>query len=103
MLKWFWKSKDDDPTEDDLKKQGFNPEATKTSDSKDEPIMDFSKDYEGFLTASPEQILEILNSYECNPPPTQTSQTNNNTGTRWRIRTEAGSAKIQNRWTKSDR
>lgn len=50
MLKWFWKSKEDDPTEDDLKKQGFNPEATKTSESKDEPIMDFSKDYEGFLT-----------------------------------------------------
>lgn len=65
MFKWLWKPKEEEPTEEDLQKQGFNPEATKTAQSKDEPIMDFSKDYEGFLRASGEEIQSILTHYEC--------------------------------------
>ena len=65
MLKWLWKSKGEEPNEEDLKKQGFDPEHTKTSDANDEPIVDFSKDYEDFITTTPQDILSMLENYKC--------------------------------------
>lgn len=65
MFKWFWKSKDGDLTEDELKKQGFSPETTNTVESKEEPIMDFTKDYEGFITSSSEEISSHIANYKC--------------------------------------
>ena len=60
MLSWLWKSKEKEPNEEELSKQGFNPETTKTEDSKDEPITDFSKDYRDFLEATSADICRTL-------------------------------------------
>lgn len=60
MVNWMWKSKDknkeeeEEIDEDELKKKGFNPEGLEVEEAKEEPIMDFDKDYEGYIDPTPE-------------------------------------------------
>lgn len=60
MVSWMWKKstpkeapkEEEEVDEQELKKKGFNPEGLEIEEAKQQPIIDFDKDYEGFIDCS---------------------------------------------------
>lgn len=84
MVSWLWKGGNgDDENEEDLKKKGFDPEALDVGVAVEETITDFSKDYEGFISPSPEQFSYMLKNYKYAVTYRDFFRTKTNTGTNW--------------------
>ena len=73
MVNWLWKKggdKKDPPKEEeevdeeDLKKKGFNPEGLDIEPVKEEEILDFDHDYEGFITPTPEEAQQLIGTFK---------------------------------------
>ena len=65
MVSWLWKgSNGDEENEEELKKKGFDPQNLDVGIAVEETITDFSKDYEGFISPSLEEIKGMLASYK---------------------------------------
>lgn len=83
MVSWLWKKGDkkeqQEVDEDELKKKGFNPEGLDVEELQDQQLLNnFEKDYEGFITPTPEETQQIITAFKCFFPYVDTSPTTRN-------------------------
>ncbi|MCB0368405.1 MAG: hypothetical protein KDD45_02940 [Bdellovibrionales bacterium] len=69
MVNWLWKKKEskeeEDVNEEELKKKGFNPEGLEVEEvAEDQIINTFDKDYEGFISPSPQEAQELVAAFK---------------------------------------
>ena len=72
MVNWLWKKgstkeggkEEEEVDEEDLKKKGFNPEGLEIEPVKEEEILDFDHDYEGFITPTVEEANQIISTFK---------------------------------------
>ena len=70
MVNWLWKKggkeakEEEEVDEEDLKKKGFNPEGLDIEPVKEEEILDFDHDYEGFITPTPQEAQQLISTFK---------------------------------------
>lgn len=93
MVSWLWKGGSaDDDNEEDLKKKGFDPQSLEVGVAAEEAITDFSKDYEGWLSPTREELAALLANYKYPAVDAGSSATTRSIGTSWPTPREAGAA-----------
>lgn len=107
MVSWLWKKGDkkeeEEVDEDQLKKKGFNPQGLEVEDVQDQQLLsNFDKDYEGFISPSPEEAQQIINAFKLVTPHLDSSPTMTNIATNTRTPREARSALTRFKSTKFD-
>ena len=59
MVSWLWKKGDkkeeEEVNEEELKKKGFSPEEVEIEEVEQDKLLNFDKDYEGFISPTPEE------------------------------------------------
>ena len=51
--------------EEELKKKGFNPEGLEVEEvAEDQILNNFDRDYEGFISPTPQEALEIVAAFK---------------------------------------
>jgi hypothetical protein len=68
MVSWLWKKggskEEEEVDEEELKKKGFNPEGLEIEELKDSEILNFDRDYEGFISPTNEEAAEVITAWK---------------------------------------
>lgn len=72
LVNWFLnrgdKKEEEEVDEDELKKKGFNPEGLEVEEvCEEQMVKDFDRDYEGCISPTKEQTLQIINTFKFFP------------------------------------